>query len=108
MKFPTFFVALFFVLKKVEGKFTFFLDIRRHMTIGGCGFLDPQCDTFFSLFCLRGLRINNSTDANDCPLGSRGHFRKASGMINIPSSEQWQVWIQIVLFGNTNMAMSYS
>ena len=85
--------AVLHVLHSTKAAFTFVLQINRHTTSGSCDtFVNPSCETYFSLFCLRESRADRSNNTEDCPLGAyRQRFSQASGSITIQSSAEWKV-----------------
>ncbi len=75
-----------------DAAFSFTLDIQSHSTSGTCDtFLAPECETFFSIFCLRGPRSSASNSTSDCPLGTSGRFDNSSGSRTISSDSPWPV-----------------
>jgi hypothetical protein len=72
--------------------FSFTINLFSHTTSVDCGFLDGDCETFLSAFCLRGPRSSQSADDNDCPLGRNGEAVDGpSGIRTITSSQPWPV-----------------
>lgn len=93
-----FFLGLF--LRSTDGAFTFILRINSHTTHVNCDLgSSPECETYFSVFCLRGSTTGRSTDVNDCPLGAnRNDFSDDRGEVRIQSLLAWEVYICIIYY----------
>lgn len=81
-------------LQLCRADFSFTLSIFTHSTSGNCfgDDISGACETFFSLFCLRGGRTSSSTSRTDCPLGrDTEDFFDASGSRTITSVQPWTV-----------------
>ena len=71
MRFLLSLLSLIYVLHITEAAFTFVLQINSHRTSGSCDTIfNSNCETYFSLFCLRETRTVRSTNTGDCPLGA--------------------------------------
>ena len=80
----------------IRADFTLTLSVTGHSTSGNCfgDDLTGACETFLSIFCLRGPRQTSSIDTSDCPLGVNQQQLgpdQNSGMRTISSSQPWPV-----------------
>ena len=101
MKMPRFMNSVLLVLllqqwnlQMCRADFSFTLSILWHTTTGTCygDDISGACETFFSTFCLRGMRTSSSTSTTDCPLG-----RNTDDLFDVPdprtitSDQPWTV-----------------
>ena len=91
-------LCIFQLQSSTRATFSLTLNIISHLTRGNCRelFGNGKCDTFFSIFCLRGARgfQNHSTSTSDCPHGTSSDFDDESGSRIIISDERYQVNIR--------------
>ena len=90
-------LVLLCIVQNCDARFNFTLKVLSHSTDGSCDTIfNPKCETFFSIFCLRGSYTERSTDSENCPLGSNGqNLHSKSGTRTISSQQPWQVIISV-------------
>lgn len=93
-------LVLLFLVTTTKADFTLTLQVSDHDTEGNCfgDDISGACETFLSIFCLRGRRETSSTSTSDCPLGANNQQigpDQNSGTRQISSSEPWQVGISL-------------
>ena len=95
------YLCLLVGISSISAKFRFefeLLDVDTKAPASECdpGSLSPSCDTYLSVFCLRGRRSTNSTNSSDCPLGSSDRIDAYSGLSSpqrrsISGNDPWPV-----------------
>ena len=94
----SFSVAVFSLLTLVQvrpsaSQFVFEFGLHSVSTDGNCGLV--SCDTYLPIFCLREERDTQSTNTEDCPLGSSGQRIDADELplttLMILSPKPWPV-----------------